>query len=97
METEIDTKLDVKQALRVFDKITTYGQKVEDEYRLGDISASTSFDGYTVSLRDDQVDIDVMFHQTQRVNFKSRPAYENFLKKMKAIDKRDFSDSTPRK
>lgn len=92
METEIDTKLDVKQALRVFDKITSYGQKVEDEYRLGDIRASTSFDGYTVSLHDDQVNVDVMFHQTQRVNFKSRPAYENFLKKMKAIDKQDFSD-----
>ena len=92
--TEIDTKLDVKMALRVFDKITTHGQKLDQEYRLGDVIASTSYDGYTVSLRDDNVDLDVMFHQTHRVNFKNRPSYEAFLKKLKEIDRRDFKASS---
>ena len=59
-------EIDIHRALRVFNKVTTLGDKQSDStesvYHLCGLNALTDFDGYTISLSDAQVRLDIFFH-----------------------------------
>lgn len=83
----MEKNLSIKQALNVFAKITKYGQKREEEYYLNGLWASSSFDGYTVMIRDELVTLYVYFHNTHKFDFSKTSQLEVFMKKLADIDK----------
>ncbi len=88
-----ETSVDVRQALRVFDKIQRYGQQRENEKQLFGVFASTGFDGYTVTLRDANVELNVLFHNKFNIEFKNRHFLKEFLAALSRIDHAQFDTS----
>lgn len=87
----MDTAIDIKQILRVINKITRFGQKVGNQFRLGDLSAETDFDGYTVTLADQTVSLAVYFHNKHHLSCKRGIDFDNFLSKVQRLDKKQFN------
>jgi len=83
----MEKRLSIKQALNAFAKITKYGQKREEEYHLNGLWASSSFDGYTVVVRDELVTLYVYFHNTHKFDFSKNSHLDAFMKKLIDIDK----------
>ncbi len=86
----MEHKIDVRQALEVFTKVTQHGEKDGEDYCLDGLRVSTDFDGYTVFLRDDQVSLTIHFHNKYDIDFPSRSALENFLERLRHIAARDY-------
>ncbi len=80
-------ELDTKYLLQVFDKIRQFGEKQGDEYHLKGIKAFTDLDGYTLFIEDAKVKLSFGFHSQYHFDYESRDDYENFEKKLKAIDR----------
>ncbi|WP_226704406.1 DUF3081 family protein [Microbulbifer elongatus] len=83
---EHEYKIDVKQALRVFDKITREGEKTAEGWRYRGLTASTDFDGYTVFLRSPTVELTVFFHNKFTIDCKRPTDLEDFVELIKKID-----------
>ncbi|WP_078083743.1 DUF3081 family protein [Microbulbifer mangrovi] len=84
---EYEHKIDVKQALRVFDKITKLGEKTEDGWRYRGLTASTDFDGYTIFLRSQKVELTIFFHNKFSVSCRFPMDLEEFIEMMDKIDR----------
>ncbi|KLV04192.1 hypothetical protein ABT56_16435 [Photobacterium aquae] len=54
--------VDIKMLLTAYEKIKTQGQEIEFGKQLDDIKCTESHDGYSVSLSDDHVSLDIHFH-----------------------------------
>lgn len=87
----MNSAIDIKQVLRVINKITRYGQKVGSQFRLGELSAEPGFDGYTVTLADNAVSLAVYFHNKHHLNCKRDIDFDSFLLKISHLDKKQFS------
>jgi len=66
---EQEHKIDVKQALRVFDKATRKGDKKDDGWHYRGLTVSTDFDGYTVFISSSKVQLTVFFHNKYTVDY----------------------------
>ena len=53
---------DIKLALRVTDKIFSHGTRQGDNYQFAGFTAWTDFDGYTITLSDENVKLNIYFH-----------------------------------
>ncbi|WP_066963903.1 DUF3081 family protein [Microbulbifer sp. Q7] len=84
---EHEYKIDVKQALRVFDKITREGEKTAHGWQYRGLTASTDFDGYTVFLRSQTVELTIFFHNKFTVNCTKPTDLEDFVALMNKIDR----------
>ena len=82
----MDKKFDLLQALRVFNKVTQWGDKEDEDHVLHGLRANAGFDGYTVTLKDDYVSLTVYFHNKFNLDYSDRKALELFLTKMHDID-----------
>lgn len=82
-----EQKIDVKQALRVFDKITQHGEKSEEGWRYRGLTASTDFDGYTVFLNSPKVELTIFFHNKFTVDYRNRVDLEEFIDLLAKIDR----------
>lgn len=85
-------KVDTHFILSVYEKIITHGEPVStddihDMYHLEGITAYSDFDGYTVYLEDGQVKLWTGFHNTFQFEQDTYRAFENFIAKMKQIEK----------
>ena len=84
-------EIDIHRALRVFNKVTTLGDKQSDStesvYRLCGLNAVTDFDGYTISLSDVQVRLDIFFHNKYKFDYPNNEALENFLARFTDVEK----------
>lgn len=56
--------VDVRTLLSVYEKIKTQGKSIEFGSQLEDIKCTESHDGYSVSLSDEHVSLDINFHNT---------------------------------
>nr|WP_010131332.1 DUF3081 family protein [Microbulbifer agarilyticus] len=83
---EFEQKIDVKQALRVFNRVTKDGKKVGDEWQFYGLTASTDFDGYTVFLRSNRVELTIFFHNKFKVECSNALDLENFVDLLKKLD-----------
>lgn len=83
----MEKSLSIKQVLKVFAKISEHGQKRKEEYFLNGLWAASSFDGYTVIIRDELVTLYVYFHNTHKVEFSKKQNLEAFMNKLDEIDK----------
>lgn len=82
-----EQKIDVRQALRVFDKITQAGEKTEDGWRHRGLTASTDFDGYTVFLRSPKVELTIFFHNKFTVDYRNPLDLEEFIQLLEKLDR----------
>ena len=80
-------KVNLRQALRVFQRIITEGRREGGDYHLNGVIASTDFDGYTVTLHNEYVRLDIFFHNT--ISFECANLKEKalFLEKLELLDK----------
>jgi hypothetical protein len=56
--------VDVRTLLSVYEKVKTQGQHFENSCKLEDITCTESPDGYCVNLADNNVSLDINFHNT---------------------------------
>ena len=78
----MEQKIDVKQALRVFQHVLDHGEKTgEDEWSLEGVFASPNTDGYVATLRNDYVRMDIQFHNTYNLDFLNTKERDAFLEK----------------
>lgn len=82
--------IDVKLALRVFEKITSKGIKDGYEYTLDGLVAAQSYDGYTASIYNDYVRLDLLFHNKIKFSADNARQRELFLDKLKKLGKSDI-------
>jgi len=85
MKNEIKSKF----VLSVFEKIRLHGDKQQENYALGGLKAFTDFDGYTVFIEDALVQLRFGFHNQYHFEYQKEEHFEQFYKKMQAID-RDY-------
>lgn len=79
-------KPDVRQALRVFNKILRHGDRVGNEYRLDGLTAVVEQDGYTIVIRDDAVTLRVFFHHRFELDGANRKTWKAFQRRLDRID-----------
>ncbi len=82
MKNEFDSKF----LLRVFEKMRLHGTPENGQYRLGGLVAYTDFDGYTLFIEDALVKMSFGFHNQYRFDYSENAHFEQFEKKLKAID-----------
>lgn len=54
-------KFDIRKALLIFQHIIADGERIGYQYHLNGFTAYTDFDGYTGTIRNDYVCLDVFF------------------------------------
>ena len=82
-------KLDIRIALSVVDKVTTQGEKKDDSFTLGGLTATPSVDGYTVTLSDEKVSLYIQFHNKFNVDYDSKKSLNEFMLKLERVE-RDY-------
>lgn len=84
-------KFDVRQGMRVFNKVQNHGEALGADRALLGITASSDFDGYTLKLSDSCVETYIYFHNSYRVESASANALGSFLERMQIIDDTDYA------
>jgi hypothetical protein len=82
----METKIDIKRALRVFNIITRRGSKTSDGWSFDGLDAQTDADGYTVTLSDPHNQLTIYFHNSHRFTFANKRGARDFIKRMAKID-----------
>ncbi len=80
-------KVDVRQALRVFQFVSDNGTQCPGGYRLDGVTARTEQDGYSVALEDGRVCLRVGFHNSHSVDFDTRHDLDEFLAHLDKLDR----------
>ncbi|GAA5526052.1 hypothetical protein Maes01_02641 [Microbulbifer aestuariivivens] len=86
---DIEHKVDVKQALRVFDKVTKNGEKREDGWHYRGLTCSTDFDGYTVYISNGKTLLTVFFHNKFTVDYANPVELEELVDLLAKVDRAD--------
>ncbi|UTW44283.1 DUF3081 family protein [bacterium SCSIO 12696] len=81
-------EIDIRVALRAFNKITTDGDRIDDKYHLNGLTAYTDFDGYTVSIQNDFVSLTVFFHNKFSFKYTNNKEKIAFLEKLNVLGKK---------
>ena len=80
-------KIDVRQALRVFQYVTDTGTQCPGGYRLDGVTAREEQDGYTVALDDGRVTLRIGFHHSCSVDCNNRNDFNEFLAHLDKLDR----------
>ncbi|MFU8814723.1 MAG: DUF3081 family protein [Pseudomonadales bacterium] len=91
MDTQ-ERKIDVRLALRAYEKVVAHGAREGDVHRLDGLTASSDFDGYTVMLSDGVVTVRLLFHNQVSIEAHSGKALENFVQRIQRVADGDFPD-----
>lgn len=75
----MDNRLTTKEFLRVFDYICSHGDKMDNQYKLGEIQASHDYDGYTCWLTFKDVTVTLMFHSSLKIEYGETSNYADFI------------------
>lgn len=81
----MNEKVKVKKALLAFNTIMTKGQRNGDEYTLNGLTAYKDFDGYTITIRNDYVRLDIFFHNKISFTYSSSKERTLFLEKIETM------------
>ena len=84
-------KVNIKEALLAFNTIVTEGHRNGDEYTLNGLTAYTDFDGYTTTIRNDYVRLDIFFHNKISFDYSSSKERLLFLEKLSTLGQRNSS------
>ena len=77
-ELNHDPKLDIKQALRVFNGVMEHGEVVDQERHWMGLRAATDFDGYTMYLNSQHAQLTVYFHNKYTLEFRKAADLDEF-------------------
>ena len=81
-----DHKVDVLKSLSVFHCILNHGEKLRDgQYAYSGVRAAHDADGYSLSLSDNDVRLDLYFHNKYQVQYEKRSQLDDFLDKVDLI------------
>ncbi|NOH95786.1 DUF3081 domain-containing protein [Vibrio sp. 99-70-13A1] len=75
----MDTRLTIKEFLRVFDCIRTSGEQLDNKYLLGEVYAWHDYDGYTCWLSYKDVTVTLMFHGSLKIEYGKPANYSDFI------------------
>ncbi len=75
-------KVDVRLALRAYQAVLDRGDRCDGVYHLGELTAETDFDGYTVTIGDGRVTVRVLFHSRVDIDAPSGKALEDFVSRL---------------
>ena len=81
-------KINIKQALRVFQVIITDGKHANGEHHLNGLSANSGYDGYSVTIHNDYVSLSIHFHNSMNFEYTSLREKELFMEKLELIDRK---------
>lgn len=82
----MDDRLDIRMALRVFEKVRQNGEPQEYEHFWQGIHAGSDFEGYTLTLRDQHVTLTLLFHNKYAFDYQHAHQLEAFIEKIRKID-----------
>lgn len=85
----MNEKVNLKKALLAFNTIITKGHRNGDEYTLHGLVANTDFDGYTITIRNDYVRLDIFFHNKISFNYSNNREKTLFLEKIETINRKN--------
>ena len=86
MYTEKELKVDLVKILSVFNTVLDHGEKLSDgHYLYSGIQAKHDQDGYTLTLLDSQVTLNLFFHNKYQAQFERRGHFDEFLHKIERI------------
>ncbi|WP_444900450.1 DUF3081 family protein [Microbulbifer sp. VAAC004] len=85
---EEESKIDVKQALRVFDRVTREGHKETDGWHYKGLTVNTDFDGYTVFINSAKVKLTVFFHNKFSIDYSSDRELQDFIRLLASLDQK---------
>jgi len=80
-------KINIKTALRAFNRIREEGVERGGEYHLNGIAAGSDFDGYTITLHDDYVTLSIFFHNKFKLDFVNKRHLDAFVERIENIGK----------
>lgn len=89
MVTEFDHKISARELLEAFNIIQQHSEPEDGVYVMGALRAESGHDGYTVTIRDDNVDATVGFHNSVQVNAASSQALEMFKERLDSVIRSD--------
>jgi hypothetical protein len=81
-------KVNIKTALRAFDRIREEGVERAGEYHLNGVAAGSDFDGYTITLHDDYVTLQIYFHNKFKLDFVNNRHLNTFIERVESIGRR---------
>jgi hypothetical protein len=81
-------RINIKTALRAFDRIREEGVDRSGEHHLNGVAAGSDFDGYTITLHDDYVTLQIYFHNKFKLDFVNRRHLDVFIERIENIAKR---------
>lgn len=81
----MERKVDVRQALRAYQKIVEHGEGSGERHHLGELVAESDFDGYTISLSDGRVTVRILFHSRVDIDAPSGQALEDFIARLERV------------
>ena len=77
--------VNIKKTLAVFDVITSKGSKQDDHYLYNGLKASSDFDGYNITIKNDYVELTIFFHNKFSLDYSSKKEKASFLEKIEQI------------
>ena len=85
-------EIDVRRALSVFSVICDEGFATKNSEgvsvrTLNGLVAESSFDGYTIVIKNDYVSLTIFFHNKFSFNYSNKKEKALFLDKMKVVEK----------
>lgn len=83
----METKINIRQAFRVFETIHQYGERNLQGASLQGLIASSDVDGYNITITDGIVRLEIHFHNTFNITSPNRRALGEFVKRLRAMDK----------
>jgi len=83
----MDKNINVRQALRVFQKVLELGVPKGEKTTYKQLDATSGYDGYTIILSDECVTLTVFFHNKFALDYTSKRALYTFLSKVEEIDR----------
>ena len=83
----METKVDISQALRVFDKIQEHGSPNDHGKQINGISIDSNYNDYTVMLYTDSVHLSIFFHNSFTFKYSDSDELKHFMEELDNIDK----------
>ncbi|MBM4205502.1 MAG: DUF3081 domain-containing protein [Gammaproteobacteria bacterium] len=80
-----ETRIASAQALRAYQYIIDHGERQQSGHVFGGITAQTDYDGYSVTLSDDETTLRLLFHNKIHIDSSGRRALAAFRKKLTAV------------
>jgi hypothetical protein len=81
----MDSRLTTKEFLRVFERVRSTGERIDQKFRLGEMYAWHDYDGYTCWLNYRDITVTLMFHGSLKIECDRSSNYTDFTNQCLSI------------